>query len=227
MTDEQLVKLVSEGKGYVAIRQAAGAASITIQKAVKRLGLVTFGRNKHAGFDWREIQIEHDSGSSWALLCSRFGVTTGIIRKARRLGIFKSRTQKEARVTAVRPSLESRKRMSELVKERYRKNPEKHPFRIMSGNRNKMSFPERVVFNFLTGRGLVFDFNKSVPPYFPDFIIGSVIIEVDGKPWHSGARAEYDKKRDANLVSRGYRVFRFDAKAVVKDPNIVLSALKV
>lgn len=103
---------------------------------------------------------------------------------------------------------EMRKAKSEWRKQLHRDHPEMHPNRKLAGNRNRMSYPERVAFDYLTRMGIEFEHQKQVDKYFPDFIVGKVIVEVDGERWHD---AEKDKQRDAVLESYGYSVIRIKA----------------
>lgn len=54
--------------------------------------------------------------------------------------------------------------------------------------------------------GINFRFQFVIAPYIADFVIGNVVIELDGTS-HNG-REEYDMKRDVHLVTAGYRVIR-------------------
>lgn len=103
---------------------------------------------------------------------------------------------------------EMRKAKSEWRKQLHIDHPEMHPNRKLAGNRNKMSYPEQVAFDFLTRSGVQFEHQKKVDKYFPDFIIGDIIIEIDGAQWHD---AEKDMQRDAVLESHGYSVVRIKA----------------
>lgn len=106
---------------------------------------------------------------------------------------------------------EARKEQSKRKKELYKKHPEKHPNRKLAGNRNKMSFPEKLVFDFLTESDIVFEHNKRVGKYYPDFVIGTQIIEVDGERWHD---EESDTTRDKELNKMGFEVERFQTKPI-------------
>lgn len=52
-----------------------------------------------------------------------------------------------------------------------------------------------------------------------DFVIGDrLVIEVDGREWHDTESAfEKDRRRDAQLVARGYVVMRFSYRRVIDD----------
>ena len=103
-------------------------------------------------------------------------------------------------------SEEGRKEQSERKKKLYIEFPEKHPNRRLAGNRLKMSYPERLIFDALVEEGIEFEHNKKIGKYFPDFVIGKNIIEVDGERWHN---VENDTKRDKELKQMGFDVHRF------------------
>lgn len=102
-----------------------------------------------------------------------------------------------------------RKAKSEWRKQLHKDNPETHPNRRLAGNRNKMTYPEKVAFEYLTKLGIEFEHQKQIGKYFPDFVVGKIIIEIDGAQWHS---ADKDQARDAVLNSLGYTVYRIDSK---------------
>jgi very-short-patch-repair endonuclease len=85
-------------------------------------------------------------------------------------------------------------------------NPESHPNRKLAGNRSKMSYPEKLVHDFLVDKNVVFDHQKMIEGFYPDFVIGNQIMEVDGAKWHD---ADKDIARDAKLTAAGYKVQRF------------------
>ena len=100
---------------------------------------------------------------------------------------------------------EMRKAKSEWRKQLHKDFPEMHPNCKLAGNRKKMSYPEQVAFDFLTSHNVVFEHNKKIDKYYPDFVIGNTIIEIDGAQWHD---KEKDKIRDEILSSYGYTVVR-------------------
>lgn len=103
---------------------------------------------------------------------------------------------------------EMRKAKSEWRKQLHKDFPEMHPNRRLAGNRKKMSYPEKVAYDYLTRYNVVFEHNKKIDKYYPDFVIGKLIIEIDGTQWHD---KEKDKNRDAVLEAHGYQVFRIDS----------------
>lgn len=45
----------------------------------------------------------------------------------------------------------------------------------------------------------------------------NIIVEVDGERWHTSSEAiERDKKRDDDLKQNGYKVYRINAKNIIK-----------
>ena len=104
---------------------------------------------------------------------------------------------------------ERRKEKSEWRKQLHIDHPEMHPNRKLAGNRNKMSYPEKVAYDYLVNSGVVFEHQKKVLRYFPDFIIGNVIIEIDGDNWHN---EEEDRIRDVELSKESYIVYRIKAR---------------
>lgn len=103
-------------------------------------------------------------------------------------------------------SEEGRKHKSEWRKELHLTNPETHPNRRLANNRGKMTYPERLIYDLLTDKGIEFEHQKKVDRYYPDFTIGKIIIEIDGEVFHN---ADKDAARDKILESHGYKVYRF------------------
>jgi very-short-patch-repair endonuclease len=102
-----------------------------------------------------------------------------------------------------------RKEKSEWRKQLHIDHPETHPNRRLAGNRNKMTYPEKVAFDFLTTYNVVFEHQQKIDKYFVDFCVGKIIIEIDGARWHNTSK---DLERDTYLESLGYKVFRIDSK---------------
>ena len=76
-----------------------------------------------------------------------------------------------------------------------------------------MSYPERVAYDYLTNLGVRFEHQKKVGKYYPDFLIGDTIIEIDGARWHN---QDKDKERDGVLNELGYTVYRIDSKEFIE-----------
>ncbi len=97
-----------------------------------------------------------------------------------------------------------------------------------------MPAPEAKLWNALREiRPLGFHFRRQVPlgPYYADFAIHTarLVIEIDGDTHCSEAAANYDTRRDALIVSQGYRVLRFGNDDVMRNLDgvmtVILSAL--
>jgi very-short-patch-repair endonuclease len=104
---------------------------------------------------------------------------------------------------------EKRKQKSEWRKKLHKDNPETHPNRRLAGNRNKMTYPEKVAYDWLTSNQIKFKHNELIGIFYPDFVIGSIIIEIDGEYWHS---KEIDDIKDNFFRENGYTVYRIKSK---------------
>lgn len=111
-------------------------------------------------------------------------------------------------------SEEMRKAKSEWRKQLHEDNPEMHPNRKLSGNRSCMSYPEKVAYEYLQSLGIEFEHQKRVIGFYPDFVIGSKIIEIDGERWHN---PEKDAVRDKKLNDEGYAVYRIKSKENIQE----------
>lgn len=113
----------------------------------------------------------------------------------------------------------SRDKMSSSRKKLLALRPDLHPNRRLAGNRSKMTYPEQLVFDYLSVNNYVFRHNFRIDKYWVDFIIDSkFVIEVDGSRWHSSpSQLEYDNNRDTIIKSRGYIIFRISAKNVISN----------
>lgn len=63
-----------------------------------------------------------------------------------------------------------------------------------------------------------------IGPYRVDFLVCAspfrLVIEADGADWHnSPEQIEYDRRRDAYMTRRGYKVHRFCGSAIARDPG--------
>ena len=111
---------------------------------------------------------------------------------------------------------EKRKEKSEWRKQLHKSHPETHPNRRLAGNRNKMTYPERVAFDWLTTNKINFEPQKLIVGKYVDFCIDNNIIEIDGERWHPIGN-EKDKLRDVELQELGYTVFRIRSKERIEE----------
>lgn len=89
------------------------------------------------------------------------------------------------------------------------------------------SFPESVLRWYLIRAGIPFLAQQWIDDMRVDFLLGRLVIEVDGKAHHDNPGAfERDRARDARLGIRGYRVLRFSYAQVVYRPDEVLAAIR-
>lgn len=183
--------------------------------------------NTHKRYDWNEVQKLYDTGLSYRDLNKLIGIAYATLRSATKRGVFKSRTTSESSKLAVFKhdrkhdwTPERRKAQSESKKKLYAEHPEKHPNRKLANNRQKMSYPERLVYDWLTSQNIEFIHQRKIDKYYVDFTIGSLCIEIDGKYFHD---VEYDKIRDARLTELGFSVRRISASNILsKGASIVL-----
>lgn len=115
-------------------------------------------------------------------------------------------------------TIERRLAKSQEKKDLYQRHPEKHPNRKLAGNRMKMTYPERVAFDWLTNSGIKFEHQVGIriqdKTVFPDFKIGMILIEIDGEYWHN---QDQDSKRDFELNKLGFSVIRIKAKDKIEE----------
>lgn len=96
---------------------------------------------------------------------------------------------------------ERKKERSEMKKRYYAEHPDKHPNRLLASNKNHMTYPERLVSEWLIMKGIEFEnqyFTKvNDKNRFVDFYLTglNLYIEVDGLSWHKDCK-ELDKEKD-------------------------------
>ncbi len=113
-------------------------------------------------------------------------------------------------------SEEKRSQKSEEKKKLYLEFPEKHPNRKVAGNRNKMTYPEKIAFDWFVTHNIEFEHQKRIENKFADFCIGNLIIEIDGDYWHPIGN-ERDKQKDEMYKVNGYDVVRIRASENIED----------
>lgn len=176
--------------------------------------------NTHKRYDWNEVQKLYDTGLSYREMYNAIGITGSTLQKASARGVFRPRTLNEASkigATKIDQSLiwtpERRKTQSEAKKKLYKEHPEKHPNRKLANNRQQMSYPEKLVYDWLTTQSIEFIHQRKIDKYYVDFNIGSLCIEVDGKYFHN---KESDIKRDKIITNLGFTIRRVSASNIIK-----------
>lgn len=121
---------------------------------------------------------------------------------------------------------EKRKLKSEEKKKLYSEHPEKHPNRKLANNRNKMSYPEQIAFDWLKNHEIVFEHQKQIGKYFAYFFIPSLnsIIEIDGTYWHN---KEHDAQRDKEILEQfGIKTIRIStSERIIDKLGIIFNVL--
>lgn len=83
--------------------------------------------------------------------------------------------------------------------------------------------PRAPVFDWLSNEGVEFRHNAYFRPYWVDFLVGEVAIEVDGVRWHD---PEKDALRDARIREYGVEVRRISARRILQEgPTVVCELL--
>jgi very-short-patch-repair endonuclease len=77
--------------------------------------------------------------------------------------------------------------------------------------------PDRILYDLLIESKIKFSFQAHIGRYQVDFLIESLVIEVDGKK---------DEERDAFLNARGYQVINLPANMVTITPRAIIQAIQ-
>lgn len=123
-------------------------------------------------------------------------------------------------------SEETKKKQSKSRYAYMKKNPEKISWML----RNQISYPEKVFMDALEKQGLFNKFEivreKSFYPYFADFAFENVkvVVEIDGQQhFRYQERIDSDRKKDALIISMGWRVYRVKASQVLNDVSDIMN----
>ena len=121
---------------------------------------------------------------------------------------------------------ETKKKMREKRLAWMKEHPEQTAWRLKN-----MSYPEKCFQKILEDNGLDKKYliyrEYSVFPYFIDFafINEKLAVEIDGSQHLEEDRKNRDKKKDALLLSKGWKVLRIAANEVVRDGTKALGSL--
>lgn len=121
-------------------------------------------------------------------------------------------------------SEKSKQKMRKARLKFMKENPEQTAWR-----QKNMSYPEKVFFKKIKGyEQYLVEREVSFFPYFADFVIqnAKVVIEVDGSQHELPEAKERDRKKDALIISKGYRVIRFRAVEVLENRDSVFEKLE-
>lgn len=152
---------------------------------------------------------------------NKFGMSWEAIRKAKkRKDLVCNRTRSEANKLSFQHgrdnswSEEAKEKASKSKKEYYKKYPECHPNRRLANRVDRMTYPEKLVFEYLTQNNVNFEHQVKIDKYFGDFKVGNKIIEIDGAYWHRDKDRE--QLRDSIIKSYGYEIYHIPAKNVLE-----------
>ena len=125
---------------------------------------------------------------------------------------------------------ELKKEQSERKKKLFKEHPELHPNRRVAKNRNTMTYPEKIAYDWLVRNNIKFEhqynfrtekFNRFVDFYCEDY---KLFIEIDGEYWHKDKGKDIQKDEDAK--NNGYTTVRISAKErIEKKLNEVFTSL--
>jgi very-short-patch-repair endonuclease len=237
MDKKILENYISLGYNGSKISKVTGKSDTTVRYWLKKFNLSALQKRKNQciwnNLPWSDIQKSYDNNGTYRSIRKEFKcLNPQCLVWAKKNGFLKFRSHKEAMKLSSklgRPKgatiwttarrLAASKRMSDRIE----KDPTNHPNRKLANNRNKMSFPEKVAYNYLLSNGIKFEHNKYIKPYWVDFCIEKIIIEIDGKRWHI---PEKDAIRDQDLLQLGYIVYRFDAQKIVRNVSILDDVIK-
>lgn len=232
MQKELLEDYVKKNYSSYKISNLTGKAPSTVRYWLNKFELNTHPKrepsiSKWNSLPWNDIQADYDNNGTYRSIKKKFKLNPQCIDWAEENGLLRLRTHEQAMELArslgrcngaKNWTQEAKEGARQRMLKRIQDNPENHPNRKLANNRSKMSFPEKVAFDYLVSKNILFGHNKYIKPYWVDFCIGNIIIEIDGKRWHN---TEKDAIRDKNLLELGYKVYRFDSQKTIKDVTIL------
>ncbi len=92
--------------------------------------------------------------------------------------------------------------------------------------RTELTKAEREMWDILRDfrpRGARFRRETPIGPYIADFawLAAGIVVEVDGDSHETDVGRRHDLRRDAFMVSQGFKVLRFDNDLVIDNPEYV------
>ncbi|WP_316715486.1 MULTISPECIES: endonuclease domain-containing protein [unclassified Sphingosinithalassobacter] len=95
--------------------------------------------------------------------------------------------------------------------------------------RRALALPEVLLWEHLRAARTGAKFRRQHPigPYVTDFccVAHRLIVEVDGEAHNRGTRTRSDAIRDSFLCENGYRILRYPAAEVLRDPAAVAASI--
>jgi very-short-patch-repair endonuclease len=112
---------------------------------------------------------------------------------------------------------------------RFNNPPSQKPFRRQL--RARATTAEAMLWRALQRRrldGRKFCRQHGIGPYVVDFCCPAerLVVELDGSVHDDPLRHEYDTERQRRIESLGYQLIRFENRAVIETPEVVLEAIR-
>jgi len=167
--------------------------------------------------EWVIIQKHYDSGMSFDDLYREFHVSSASLHRAKKEGLFKSRSMSQAtklyrknNPDKIKLSDETKKKISERRKKFLRENPDKIPYKLNHYSKGD-SYPEKYFKEVFEKENIPLKFHLPVGLYELDFYNEEykIDVEIDGEQHYADKRiVESDVRRTNFLTSQGWRVYR-------------------
>lgn len=84
---------------------------------------------------------------------------------------------------------------------------------------------EVIFYEMMKESKIPMQFHYKIGPYEADYLVGdNLVVELDG-PGHKYKR-EYDDRRDAYMINKGYHILRLDLHLIALDPKAAILGIK-
>jgi very-short-patch-repair endonuclease len=180
-------------------------------------------KNYESDYNWKVIQDYYDNNHTWKDVLNEYKIPNTALQKARKSGLFKTRTIGES--LKVLSSLgkydrsflrasDYRKKISDTMTKLHAEG--KHPgWYHINSRKDRRSYPEQIFLRYLKNTDIYnkYRIEEKLPiwKYFLDFAIIDLKlnIEIDGMQHYSTEDAiNHDKKRNEYLRSNGWKIYR-------------------
>lgn len=202
---------------FKAVAKLYGVSPETVSRNAKRLGVQSLRRWRQTHLDPQELRKLYEAGATVPDLAEKFHSSQSSIymrlwmadtpmRRSGHDGWTWGPEQHEKRSAAVERGAfkgSQRERLSRLAKLPKVNSPQEMAFQ-QALIRARLSFETQ---------------SRELNRYYPDVKLHQqpILIEVDGWTHYMTHKAEFDKRRDAELRAAGYEVVRFTTKQIEAD----------
>lgn len=155
-------------------------------------------------FDWNKIQEIHNRGIYWANLPKTVNISLTVLKRAIKEGYFIKKLYK------IKPSDETKQKISKGRKKYLNDNPDKHPWKM---NNKFISKPCEIFKEKLKNKNIIFieeyqpikERYYSIDIAFPNKLVG---IEINGNQHYNndGTLKEYYLNRNNILIQNGWEI---------------------